>query len=138
MGGRKGNITKFPRMKGSESRKMQTLGHLKIPEAHMNSACTVAEVVQISLAAAEDTVTKYTGEVNKLVIQQTLFIEGLKRALKDKTGLTEDEFSVILKEVAENYQKERDEYLEKILNKEKEEEPSIEVKEETEDETENN
>lgn len=132
MGGCKHNIQKFPRMRGAESKKMRTLGNLKIPEARMNSNCSVAEVVQISLAAAEDVVTSYTGEINKLVIQQTLFLEGLKKVLFKKEIVTEEEFGEILKEVADEYKKQRDDYLESVLNKE----PEVKVEEEDVNETE--
>ena len=54
------------RMKGSPSKKVHQLGDLKVPEARMNTPCTVAECAQISLAAARDIVQTYTGEVNKL------------------------------------------------------------------------
>lgn len=132
MGGRKSNIRKFPNMRGSEPKKMKTLGNLKIPESRMNSTCSVAEVVQIALAAAEDVVTSYTGEVNKLVIQQTLFLEGLKKVLFKKEIVTEEEFGEILKEVADEYKKQRDDYLESVLNKE----PEVKAEEETANETE--
>lgn len=127
-------ITHINRMKGSPSTKMNTLGNLKVPEARMNTPCTVAEATQIALAAAEDIVQAYTGEMNKLVIQQTLFIDGLKRTLINKEIVTADEFSDILKTVAEEYQKERDAYIDKKLNHRDEEEvpvPTVQVVEDT-------
>lgn len=122
MGGRKSNISKFPFMKGSPPTKSHKLGDLEIPEARMNVGCTVAEAVQISLAAAQDIVQAYTGEVNKLVIQQTVYLEGLKQSLISKGVVTEEEFSEILKKVTDDFNNKRSEYLDTVLNKETKEE----------------
>lgn len=127
----KKKITPIHRMRGSEPKKtVRVLGNLDVPEHRMQTNCTVAECVQISLAAAQDIVTKYIGEINKLVIQQTIYLEGIKEYLKSHELLNDEEFSEMLKKVSEDYSTKRQEYLDKVLNKEDEQVSDSESEEE--------
>lgn len=82
-----------------------------------NTPCTVAEAAQISLAAAKDTVEAYTGDVNKVVIQQTLMISTMKSLLISKGVFTEEEFNSEYTEQAKSYNEEKRKYLESLTKR---------------------
>lgn len=82
-----------------------------------NTPCTVAEAAQISLAAAKDTVEAYTGDVNKVVIQQTLMISTMKSLLISKGVFTEEEFNSEYTEQAKSYNDEKRKYLESLIKR---------------------
>lgn len=102
------------RMRGSEPKKRVNIGGLSFPEVRMNTPCTVAECAQISLAAAKDMLDTYMKSINKLVLEQTLFLDSLKRILVAKNLMTEDEFSKMVSSVSDEFNKNREEYLKSI------------------------
>jgi hypothetical protein len=92
----------------------------------LNLPCTLKEAVQIAHAAVQDNLKETLVPLKTVVVQQTLIIESLKTLLVSEGVATMEEIDAAYRVAAENYKKEREEFLAE-LQKETEVDPESET-----------
>ena len=111
----------------------------------LNTPCTVLEAVQLAQGVSEDAISNYHKSINPIIVSLSIQVEVLKELLfrgsqigenTFKSIISEEEFIKVFKERVEDYNKQKEEAISKMVEQQsysegdavEESEPSSDVK----------